>query len=1093
MLTSVKNKLRRLLAMVISVFLVAGVVMPVEAQALESPYDSGPLATHLEGAYAFGYGGLLDLRLLNEWAQLQDGTNLSLLDLSGVDQLWETSADNKQAANTSTIDLEALGLITLDLGYIPLPLVGENGLLEFVLGNAQVGALREYARAPFASQAHGAAGVVSDSGGLELTQPGDGLSAKVDILSLLKLSGIDLIKENVITEAALELGAISAVAKAPDMSDVPEQTAPTCDSNLDPAQVGAPADDRWVCSGYQVADAQLILDSPLVGNVATDLNETLAGLLETAEDTLNTTLGTDGVLDLIYAIPLVGTVLQGVVDISLEADIPAMDITSALLLDPLTSSDGLVSIDLGSGRITVDLKQLHGGNLNGLEPNTLLLSGTELTKITETVTGLLTDPKEEEPNGLNARLDNILRGENGQGGLYATEVKLHSCVLGLLPNTCLLQADTYTTLGGLLNPDIQRTNSQAVYEANPYDYYYVDGTLGAILGGVIQDLLGGVGPIVEGLLFGESTGLLGGILGNLQTEIISPLLTDLNPVLIQVLGPIANIKINRQITQEVAHGTVFTVSALEVNVLDLGTSGEAVHLPLATASVMAQPPLKMDFDVAKVGGGRNLYTGGYTYDLVCTVEEDGVERQVVNKTGPEESIIYPADKVGDGFFYEPTELSLTGETGGLPQPIRISPGAQCTVTGTADTLTTLYPALRPTGDGEGTRTPYTYFLDVDAEDGVLVSGGTSVDGLTALNPIPMTSSGSVSPNTDNVGNEWKNHSFTFTVPAGKDIHRVSIVHAYDIDTRDITLSKTTTGPAPEGQSYSFQYSLDEGNTWLPQSPDSPITVAADGSYPIEGVPVLDLQELNSEPSAQLPTKVMIRELVELNSQHVTWELDGAALNSEYESDGTVQYALTKFTAGPVADAAIVPTPDMTVGVTNSYVEVSVDKHIDGLLSVPLSDTTLLPFGEDEMTIRYTVTTNDDVNNVTLQDSSLGNNLFVLPEGITVDADGTIHGCTLTTVAGEDNTYSCEFTVTFSDPEAPFHYEAYDAVVTATVTKTIDGRTVTATATDKHGAMRLSDLVAMLPNTGATTLVWVLGLGVLVALAALANYIRSRRN
>lgn len=1098
MLRNMKKKLHRTVAAALSVFLMAGVVLPVEAPALESPYDSGPLATHLEDAYAFGYGGLLDLRLLNEWAQLQDGTNLSLLDLSGVDQLWETSAaDNKQAAKTSTIDLEALGQIYLNLGYLPLPLVGENGLLEFVLGDAEVGALREYAHAPFASQAHGAAGVVSDSGGLELTQPGDGLNAKVDILSLLKLSGSDLITEDVITEAALELGAISAVAKAPDMSDVPEQTAPTCDLNLTATQVGAPADDRWVCSGYQVSDAQLILDSPLVGNVATGLNATLAGLLETVEGTLNTTLGSGGVLDLIYDIPLVGTALQGVVDISLEADIPAMDITSALLLDPLTSSDGLVSIDLGSGQITVDLKQLHSGNLNGLEPNTPLLSDTELTKITETVTGLLTDPKEEEPNGLNARLDNILRGENGQGGLYATEVKLHSCVLGLGPNTCLLQADTYTTLGGLLNPDIQRTNSQAVYKANPYDYYYVDGTLGTILSGVIQGLLGGVGPIVEGLLFGESTGLLGGILGNLQTEIISPLLTGLNPVLIQVLGPIANIKINRQITQEVAHGTVFTVSALEVNVLDLDTSGEAVHLPLATASVMAQPPLKMDFDVAKVGGGRNLYTGGYTYDLVCTVEEDGVERQVVNKTGPEESIIYPADKVGDGFSYTTAtdNLSLTDATGGLTEPIRISPGAQCTVTGTADTLTTAHRELRPTGTGDGTRTPYTYFLDVDAEDGVLVSGGTSVDGLTALNPIPMISSGSVSPNTDNVGNEWKNHSFTFTVPAGKDIHRVSIVHAYDIDTRDISLTKDVVGTAPEGETFTFEYSLDGGATWLPQDPEGRLTVApGDDPVTIEDVPVLDLTQLNASPSVVAPTRIMIREVLGSNAdaQYVTWKVDDNDLAGTYATDGTFQYAVATFEAGPVADAATVPTPDMTVGVTNSYVEVSVDKHIDGLLSTPGSDTTLLPFGEDEMTIRYTVTTTENPGSVTLSDPSLNNDLFTLPAHITVGTDGTIHGCTLTAVEGEDNTYSCEFTVTFSDPEAHFHYQADTAIVTATVTKTDGDRTLSATDTDKHGAMRLSDLIGMLPATGVTTLVWVMALGLIAALTALALYVRSRR-
>lgn len=1095
MFTNLKKKLHRLLAMALSALLVINVVVPVQAKAQETPNDPIPLAEYLEDTYSYAYGGLLDLRLLNEWVRTPDDHNLSVADLHGTDQLWKILANNNQTANTSNIDLTALGLIYLNLGYLPLPLVGEDGLLEFVLGDAQVGALREYARAPFASQAHGAAGVVSDSGGLELTQPGEGYNAKVDILSLLNLGGINLITENVITEAALELGAVSAVAKAPDMSDVPEETPPVCDTNLTATPVGDPADDTWVCSGYQVADAQLVLDSPLVGNVVATLNSTLAGLLDTTESTLNVLLGSNSVLSAIYDIPLVGTVLKGVVDISLEADIPAMNITSALLMDPLTSSNGLVSIDLGTGKITVDLKQLHGGNLNGLPANTSLLTAAQLSQITDTVTNLLTAPKEQEPNGLNARLDKILRGENGQGGLYATEIKLHSCVLGVDLfgiEFCTLEADIYTTLGGLLNPDVERTYSLAEYEANPYDYYYVDGMLGTVLGSVIAGLLGGVGPIVEGLLFGEGSGLLGGLLGDLQSAVISPLLLALNPVLTQVLDPIANIIINRQSEQVVEHGTVFTVSALELNVLDVGTAGEAVHLPLATASVMAQPPLKMDFDVAKVGGGRNLYTGGYTYDLVCTVEEDGVERQVVNKTGPEESIIYPADKVGDGFSYTTAtdNLSLTDATGGLTEPIRISPGAQCTVTGTADTLTTAHRELRPTGTGDGTRTPYTYFLDVDATTGVLISGSTPTDGLTALNPIPMTGSGDVSPDTDNVGNEWKNHSFTFTVPAGKDIHRVSIVHAYDIDTRDISLTKNVVGTAPEGETFTFKYSLDGGATWLPQDP---LTVTPGGDpVTIKDVPVLDLAKLNADPSIVADTEIMIREVLGSNAdaQYVTWN----DLAGTYAMDGTFQYAVATFEAGPVADAATVPTPDMNVGVTNSYLEVSVDKHIDGLLSAPGSDTTLLPFGEDEMTIRYTVTTTENPGSVTLSDPSLNNDLFTLPTHITVDpATGLISGCLLTEVDGEEDTYSCEFTVSFTDSEAHFHYQADTAIVTATVTKTDGDRTLSATDTDKHGAMRLSDLVAMLPNTGATTLVWVLGLGVLVALAALANYIRSRRN
>lgn len=355
----------------------------------------------------------------------------------------------------------------------------------------------------------------------------------------------------------------------------------------------------------------------------------------------------------------------------------------------------------------------------------------------------------------------------------------------------------------------------------------------------------------------------------------------------------------------------------------------------------------------------------------------------------------------------------------------------------------------------------------------------------------------VSPDTDTVGDEWKNHTFTFQVPAGKKKHRVSIVHAYDIDTRNIDLTKATVGTVPEGETFTFEYSLDGGATWLPQDPEGPLTVApGDDPVTIEDVPVLDLTQLNASPSVVAPTGIMIREVLGSNAdaQYVTWKVDDNDLAGTYATDGTFQYAVATFEAGPVADAATVPTPDMNVGVTNSYLEVSVDKHIDGLLSAPGSDTTLLPFGEDEMTIRYTVTTTENPGSVTLSDPSLNNDLFTLPAHITVDpATGLISGCLLTEVDGEEDTYSCEFTVSFTDPEAHFHYQADTAIVTATVTKTDGDRTLSATDTDKHGAMRLSDLIGMLPETGARTLVGVLGLGLLIALAALANFVRNRRN
>lgn len=180
--------------------------------------------------------------------------------------------------------------------------------------------------------------------------------------------------------------------------------------------------------------------------------------------------------------------------------------------------------------------------------------------------------------------------------------------------------------------------------------------------------------------------------------------------------------------------------------------------------------------------------------------------------------------------------------------------------------------------------------------------------------------------------------------------------------------------------------------------------------------------------------------------------------------------------------------------TNYYAKTTVDKYIDGLFAAPGTDTTLLPARQDTIEITYTVTpvAGFPPTSITLSDPSLSNNpLFSVEGKVTVSETGEISGCDF--VEKSDGTLTCTITVRLTNPDDPFHYNADDAMVTATVLTTIDGREVTATATDRHGAMRLPDLVAMLPNTGATTLVWVLGLGGLVALAALVNYIRSRRN
>lgn len=192
------------------------------------------------------------------------------------------------------------------------------------------------------------------------------------------------------------------------------------------------------------------------------------------------------------------------------------------------------------------------------------------------MTSLLTDGAAENPNGLNARLQNILEGSDKRGGLYGTEVQIQIRLLGET-----LGLDLRTTLGGLLNDDAEEAESEAEYNSDKYNYYLQETTGGGILLGLllneVRDLLGEVGNVVDGLLFGDE-GLVSELLGNLQEDALQPLLDSLDPLLVDVLTPLMGITVNRQETVD----GLFKVSALEVDVLS-GT----LLLPIANSAAIS--------------------------------------------------------------------------------------------------------------------------------------------------------------------------------------------------------------------------------------------------------------------------------------------------------------------------------------------------------------------------------------------------------------------------------------------------------------------------------------------------------------------------
>src|SRR5690606_12875321 len=109
---------------------------------------------------------------------------------------------------------------------------------------------------------------------------------------------------------------------------------------------------------------------------------------------LDTTLGPTGplqqLLDGLSTTPLdLGLVSVDLGGPQLHASVELDALLDGLLAGPLTSEDGLVSVDLTSGSVGVDLRSLvAGGDLNDLPPDTQLLTADNIGRIARAVTDL---------------------------------------------------------------------------------------------------------------------------------------------------------------------------------------------------------------------------------------------------------------------------------------------------------------------------------------------------------------------------------------------------------------------------------------------------------------------------------------------------------------------------------------------------------------------------------------------------------------------------------------------------------------------------------------------------------------------------------
>src|SRR5699024_4182550 len=285
----------------------------------------------------------------------------------------ESGNPSDPGANSASIDVDVLNSLGINLPSIGLPLIGDgtNGGLIDLGDAAAAGLLNGYAASPESTESTAASGAVGADGAIDADAGSSTDLARVDLTGPLGQLGVDGLTAQIIDELSLELGAVASRAAA---------------------------NDGAIDREYLLAGAELNLSSPAVATV----NDSVQAGVGDISDGVNALLGPEravqGALDGVAIapiqvgidLPLLDTLLT--VDLGspeLNASVDLSQVTEGLLDEPLVSDNGLVTIDLDSGIVNVDLAMLHQGDLNGLPANTELLSAQEIAQIVQTVNELL--------------------------------------------------------------------------------------------------------------------------------------------------------------------------------------------------------------------------------------------------------------------------------------------------------------------------------------------------------------------------------------------------------------------------------------------------------------------------------------------------------------------------------------------------------------------------------------------------------------------------------------------------------------------------------------------------------------------------------
>jgi len=354
--------------------------------------DGSPFTTRASGKLLGGSLAGIDL---DDLAEL-DGIS-GVNDASGVAITPPPPQSNSLGENAYANPLTVTALSTLQAS------LGDLLLLPL---NADLGVDNSYVQVDSDGTSTGATGAVSNSGAIQTTasQPGPNPPTFATLqLSTIVQSALGQSLSTVVSglaDASLDVGAVASSA-----------TLDACAATWTGSIVSS------LQRQYAVAGVDLDLTSPTVGTLVTNTSSVITGLDGTVEGLAGNagvlsslTTGLTGQLNTL--LNTLGLGLGSITISNLTVGIDLDDV-NGLLDDTISDDAGIVSVDLVTGRISVDLDGLLGAaygttGINGLPANTQLLINDEiLNALTAATTEALVNWVDDLEGAIRAALESM--------------------------------------------------------------------------------------------------------------------------------------------------------------------------------------------------------------------------------------------------------------------------------------------------------------------------------------------------------------------------------------------------------------------------------------------------------------------------------------------------------------------------------------------------------------------------------------------------------------------------------------------------------------------------------------------------------------